>query len=350
MSNAYRAVQWNRHKWVYDGFVMAGVVLFIVAFVAVTKKTHPAPQHLGPPPILLMRATASCAFVMLHLILVIGPLARLSPKFAPLLYNRRHLGVAMFSVSAVHAIIATLFYHGLGNANPIIGIFTDNTRYDSIAHFPFQTLGFAAFVILFVMAATSHDFWLKNLGPSFWKAIHMLVYVAYVLLVLHVILGALQSEKHPVYLALVTLGVVTVVSLHLIAGFREARADARAQPPSEWVKVGNVDDIAPDRGLVVCLQGEERVAVFRYDGKVSAVSNVCAHQNGPLGEGKIVNGCLTCPWHGYQYFVDRGQSPPPFTEKVPTYRVKVIDGEILLDPRALPPGTPVEPAEIEARD
>ena len=184
MSNAYRAVQWNRHKWVYDGFVMAGVVLFVVAFVAVTKKTHPAPQHLGPPPILLMRATASCAFVMLHLILVIGPLARLSSKFAPLLYNRRHLGVAMFSVSAVHAIIATLFYHGLGSANPIIGIFTDNTRYDSIAHFPFQTLGFAAFVILFVMAATSHDFWLKNLGPSFWKAIHMLVYVAYVLLVL----------------------------------------------------------------------------------------------------------------------------------------------------------------------
>ena len=36
MSNAYRAVQWNRHKWVYDGFVMAGVVLFVVAFLGVT--------------------------------------------------------------------------------------------------------------------------------------------------------------------------------------------------------------------------------------------------------------------------------------------------------------------------
>lgn len=137
MSNAYRAVQWNRHKRVYDVLMMAGVALFIVAFVAVTKKTHPEPQHLGPPPVLLMRATASCAFLMLHLILVIGPLARLSPRFAPLLYNRRHLGVATFSVSAVHALIATMFYHGMGNGNPIVGIFTDNTRYDSIAHFPF---------------------------------------------------------------------------------------------------------------------------------------------------------------------------------------------------------------------
>jgi sulfoxide reductase heme-binding subunit YedZ len=350
MTDTYRPVQWNRHKWVYDGFVMAGVLFFVVAFVAVTKKTHPAPHDLGPAPVLLMRATASCAFVMLNLILVIGPLARLSPKFAPLLYNRRHLGVAMFSVAAVHAIIATLFYHGLGNANPIIGIFTDNTRYDSIAQFPFQTLGFAAFVILFVMASTSHDFWLKNLGPPFWKALHMLVYVAYVLLVLHVILGALQSEKSPVYVVLVTLGLVAVVSLHLLAGFREVRADAQGHTLSEWVSVGKVDDIVPDRGLVVCLEGEERVAVYRYDNKVSAVSNVCSHQNGPLGEGKIVDGCLTCPWHGYQFLVDKGQSPPPFTEKIPTYRVKIVAGEIFLDPCALPPGTPVEPAEIEVQN
>ncbi len=347
MSESYRTVQWDGNKRIYDGVMIAGVVLFVVAFIAITKKTHPSPQDIGPAPILLMRATACCAFVMLNVILMIGPLARLSPKFAPLLYNRRHLGVAMFSVAAVHAIIATLFYHGLGNANPIIGIFTDNMRYDSITHFPFQTLGFTAFVILFVMAATSHDFWLKNLGPPFWKAIHMLVYVAYVLLVLHVVLGAIQSEKSPVYLVLVTVGVITVVSLHLLVGFREANADANGQKLSEWIKVANVEDIKPARGLVVCLQGEERVAVYRYDGKVSAVSNVCAHQNGPLGEGKIVDGCLTCPWHGYQYIIEKGQSPPPFTEKVPTFRVKVVAGEIFLDPCALPPGTPVEPALIE---
>ena len=84
------------------------------------------------------------------------------------------------------------------------------------------------------------------------------------------------------------------------------------------------------------------MALFRYDGKVSAISNVCRHQNGPLGEGKIVDGCVVCPWHGYQYRPHDGTSPPPFTEKVPTFRVKVAAGRVLVDPRPLPPGTPVE--------
>jgi nitrite reductase/ring-hydroxylating ferredoxin subunit len=44
-----------------------------------------------------------------------------------------------------------------------------------------------------------------------------------------------------------------------------------------------VADIPEDRARIVCLSGE-RVAIFKYDGKISAVSNVCQHQNGPLVE------------------------------------------------------------------
>lgn len=346
MSNAYQAVQWNRHKRVYDLALIACVVLFNIGFLALTSITHPAPNDLGPPPILIMRSTASCAFLMLHVILMIGPLARLSPRFAPLLYNRRHFGVAMFCVALVHAIVAMSFYHGLGNASPLWSLFTSNQRYDSLAQFPFQVLGFLALLILFLMAATSHDYWLKNLGAGTWKGLHMLVYVAYVLLVMHVTLGALQSEVSPVYGIMTGVGVVLVAGLHLVAGSREARADASAPTATKWMNVGSVDDIHPDRALVVKLKGCERVAIYRHDDKISAISNVCAHQGGPLGEGKIVNGCLTCPWHGYQYKVENGQSPPPFTEKVPTYRVKLEGGNILLDPKALPPGTPVTPAMI----
>ncbi|NNG15061.1 MAG: Rieske 2Fe-2S domain-containing protein, partial [Gemmatimonadales bacterium] len=92
-----------------------------------------------------------------------------------------------------------------------------------------------------------------------------------------------------------------------------------------------------------CIAGE-RLAVFRYDGKISAVSSVCQHQNGPLGEGRIIEGCITCPWHGYQYYPDSGQSPAPFTERIPTFNVRVVDGRVQVDPRPNPPGTPVEPA------
>ena len=106
-----------------------------------------------------------------------------------------------------------------------------------------------------------------------------------------------------------------------------------------FVEVCRVDEIAEKRAHIACLSGE-RVAVFRYDGKISAVSNVCRHQNGPLGEGRIIDGCITCPWHGFQYEPANGSSPPPFTEKVPTFRVRVEGDRVLVHPRPNPAGTP----------
>src|SRR5439155_26208897 len=95
----------------------------------------------------------------------------------------------------------------------------------------------------------------------------------------------------------------------------------------------------------VSLSGE-RVAIFRYGGKVSAVSNVCQHQNGPLGEGRIIDGCITCPCHGYQYQPQNGCAPPPFKEKIPTFRVKLVGGSVSVHPQPNSAGTFVEPAAI----
>jgi methionine sulfoxide reductase heme-binding subunit len=53
-----------------------------------------------------------------------------------------------------------------------------------------------------------------------------------------------------------------------------------------------------------------------------------------------LTGLVTCPWHGYQYRLADGCAPPPFTEKLVTYRVRLRDGNIEVDPRPLPPGTP----------
>jgi len=73
---------------------------------------------------------------------------------------------------------------------------------------------------------------------------------------------------------------------------------------------------------------------------------VCRHQNGPLGEGRIVGGCITCPWHGYQYAPDTGASPPPFTDKVATFQTRIVDGVVLVHPSPHAPGTRLEPSEI----
>jgi len=47
---------------------------------------------------------------------------------------------------------------------------------------------------------------------------------------------------------------------------------------------------------------------------------------------------VTCPWHGYQYRLEDGCAPAPFTEKL-AYRVRIAQGVVEVDPRALPPGT-----------
>jgi sulfoxide reductase heme-binding subunit YedZ len=118
--------------------------------------------------------------------------------------------------------------------------------------------------------------------------------------VLHVVFGVLQGETSPLLAWTLGGGVLTVFTLHGLAARQEARRDRENEKArgNGFVDVCSVAEIPEKRAVVTCLSGE-RVAVFRYDGQVSAISNVCQHQNDPLGEGRIVNGCVVCPWHGY---------------------------------------------------
>ena len=175
MGVSYQAVGWNRQKKVYDRTLVLGVVLYLVLFVGIGFATHPE----ATAETMILRAFGTGAFVLLHVVLSIGPLARLDRRFLPLLYNRRHLGVVTFLLGGRHGGFALVQFHALGDTNPLVSVLVSNTRVDSFAQFPFQPLGLLALVILFLMAATSHDFWLANLTAPVWKALHMLVYVAY---------------------------------------------------------------------------------------------------------------------------------------------------------------------------
>jgi len=341
MGVSYAPVLWNKQKKRYDLIMIGGIVVYLLVFIGLTLSINAEITQET----LLIRATGSLAITMLHIILVIGPLCRLNPWFLPLLYNRRHLGVTMFLIGAIHGTFSILQFHALGNINPIVSLFVSNADYSSISQFPFQTLGFLALLVLFLMAATSHDFWLANLKPKVWKALHMMIYVAYGLLIGHVVLGVVQNDAPIVVIVLFGTGMATVVLLHLMAAMKETKADQKGyiQPNEAFVEVATLDEIPEGRAKIVNF-GDDRVALFKYDGKLSAVSNVCCHQNGPLGEGKIIDGLITCPWHGYQYRPEDGCAPTPFTEKIATYHVRLVGNKILVDPNANPDGTPVEPA------
>ncbi|MEM1239520.1 MAG: Rieske 2Fe-2S domain-containing protein [Cyanobacteria bacterium P01_H01_bin.26] len=356
MSVSYKSIQWSRQKLIYDAILLGTVGLYIYVFLTVASHTGTGLDLRG----IRIRAYGSAAFILLNVILSIGPLTRLDKRFYPLLFNRRHMGVTMFFLALIHAIGLELpllpfridgvltWYHDFGNLDPLVSLFVSNTQYGDFIRFPFESLGAAALAIFFVMAATSHDFWLVNLTAPIWKALHMGVYLAYGLVVSHVILGPLTTNQHPFLTIAVGVSLVWIVGLHLLTALREVKIDN--QPTGEadaagFVEIGTVDEIPENRAKIVTLSGE-RVAVFKYDGKLSAVSNVCQHQNGPLGEGKVVDGCITCPWHGYQYLPAEGASPPPFTETIPTFDVRIVGERIWINPTPKPPGTLVEPAVI----
>lgn len=343
MGVSYQSIIWNGFKKKYD--------LFLLVFVIVSLFIFSISQSLFHPTItletIIVRGTALTAFFLLHIILSIGPLTRIDRRFLPILYNRRHLGVTMFLLALFHAVFCMIQFHSLGDVNPIYSIFGSNTRYSEISRFPFQILGFCALIILLFMAITSHDFWLKNLTPRIWKSLHMGVYVAYVLLVFHVLFGTLEYESHYFYKMALGIGVLTVAGLHLYTGILEWKKmkNCNNMINNGFHAVTEIDGIKEGKGLTVYIDGVG-IAVFRHNNTISAVSNVCKHQLGPLGEGQILDGCITCPWHGYQYFPHNGQSPPPFTEKIKTFQVMVVDNKIWVNPAGLPEGTYIEPVKL----
>lgn len=344
MSASYQAILWNKQKKIYDRVIAGFVILYLFTFISLNLVFYPEATEET----LIIRSTSTLAILLLHVVLMIGPASRLNPIFLPLLYNRRHLGVTMFFISAVHGIFSIIQFHSQGNINPVLSVFISNTHFTSLTKFPFQTLGFVALIIFFLMAITSHDFWLHNLGPKTWKALHMLVYVAYVLVVLHVLLGALQYEASPMLAIFLGLGIITIIGLHLISGQKENEKDSESFSGVDgFLKVCHVDEIINSRAKVI-FAGKERIAIFKYGNKISAISNVCKHQNGPLGEGRIIDGCVTCPWHGYQYLPHNGSSPPPFKEKVATFDVKIIENDVWVNPSPYPDGTDRPAAIIES--
>lgn len=349
MAARFTIVSWTPFKRAYDAVLALGIFLFFAAHIGAGLVAAPpgqAPSELQ----LVIRASGAGAFSLLTVILCLGPLARLTPKALPLVYNRRHLGVVCFLIALVHGALVVLWYHGFSAVNPFVSLLTSNPEYTAFGGFPFESLGLAALLILFVMAATSHDFWNGVLGPRLWKWLHMGVYAAYGLLVAHVMLGAVQGEKGMAQAVLAAGSAGIVSALHLAAGLKEWRRGRRIAEVLEaqegWLDAGAAADIPDGRAVILTPAVGEPIAVFRDGAQVWAVANACRHQGGPLGEGRIIGGCIVCPWHGFQYHPGDGCSPPPYTEKIPTYRTRIIDGRVLVNPAAEAPGTALAPSVI----
>lgn len=327
--HAYRAVAWTPEKKRYDMVLGGSMLAYVAVHVGASLARHPGLAAET----LVMRTSGSLAFVMMTAALLAGPLSRLSPRFLPVLRNRRHLGVATFLAALVHGGVALFQFHFLGVLNPAASLLLDGGAQSD--GFPFQVLGAFALLVLFLMAATSHDFWLANLTPRAWKALHMLAYPAYAALLGHVALGALQQEARDYAWTMTAAAAAAVFVAHAASAWAGRRGDrARAGPDGQgFVRAVRIADLRQGRGRVVDL-GASRVAVFLHESSIVCVSNACSHQMGPLGEGEIVDGYVTCPWHGFQFDPATGRAPAPFEDCIETHDTAVRDGWVWI--RACP--------------
>jgi nitrite reductase/ring-hydroxylating ferredoxin subunit len=70
--------------------------------------------------------------------------------------------------------------------------------------------------------------------------------------------------------------------------------------------IATISDIPSGRACAFDIAGR-RIAVFNVQGKFHAIDDICPHEGGPLSEGSVDEGCVTCPWHGATFELCTGK-------------------------------------------
>jgi NAD(P)H-dependent nitrite reductase small subunit len=77
--------------------------------------------------------------------------------------------------------------------------------------------------------------------------------------------------------------------------------------------------------------GDVQIGLFRNPDGLLAINNICPHRGGPLNEGLVTDGVVTCPWHQWQFQLNDGVSKNIPKIRITTYPVEVRDGAIWIN-------------------
>jgi multimeric flavodoxin WrbA/nitrite reductase/ring-hydroxylating ferredoxin subunit len=98
-----------------------------------------------------------------------------------------------------------------------------------------------------------------------------------------------------------------------------------------WIDLGLAESLKnpPLREIVA---GKLTVALSYKDGEFGAISNVCNHVGGPLGQGHLDGEFVVCPWHHYKFNRKNGKGEPGFEEdRVPQYELKIENDHLFVN-------------------
>src|SRR5215813_1712824 len=97
-----------------------------------------------------------------------------------------------------------------------------------------------------------------------------------------------------------------------------------------YVKVGLLSRV-PAGSVIEASVGEKRYAICNVDGQIHALAGTCPHRGGPLGQGAVNGGNLTCPWHAWEFDCRTGTNDYDPAVRVATFPVRVLGDDILID-------------------
>lgn len=99
----------------------------------------------------------------------------------------------------------------------------------------------------------------------------------------------------------------------------------------DWLDIGPVDQIAPGNARTLPVRGGEEIAVFRtMGGEFHALVNKCPHKAGPLSQGIVHGGVVTCPLHNWNISLKTGEALGEDKGCVPVIPLRVDAGRIYL--------------------
>lgn len=94
-----------------------------------------------------------------------------------------------------------------------------------------------------------------------------------------------------------------------------------------WLETCSVSDIPEGRVLEKKVK-DRSVLLYREGEVVSCVDNVCAHLGMPLEMGKIIDGVITCPYHGFEYLLETGECMTVPEVQLKVHAVRVVGEKI----------------------
>lgn len=96
---------------------------------------------------------------------------------------------------------------------------------------------------------------------------------------------------------------------------------------NDYTKICKISDLQDNVGKRYFVDDVE-VAVFKVDGKIYALSNICPHQHTALMYDGFIEDCkVVCPAHGWEFNLSDGKMAQG-RKGLDSYEVKIIDDDV----------------------